>query len=164
MIKISPANAAGTTWKSFDVKIANLSKIPACILHSAYVNLYFDAIVKLSAFREDSVKEMYAMSYSARDTLNDYENSNENRNGEVVLPNQEISFVVQIPISGNKIQHLQFEYIFLPNFCYAEFEDEIFRHATKWYKQYQILKKEITLPNNQKFTATEKAVGSKRAR
>jgi len=61
MIKISPANAAGTTWKSFDVKIANLSKIPACILHSAYVNLYFDAIVKLSAFREDSVKEMYAM-------------------------------------------------------------------------------------------------------
>jgi hypothetical protein len=120
----------------YEVTIRNGRVAPVCIMHSAYINLFLDPPQRLALLGSEKSKQLFSLHYAARDTLNNYEKSNPNYNGEIVLPLQEIKFRLLIPRSdANK--SILFEYIILNDFCYNEFKAAIYRNAATWYSRYR---------------------------
>jgi hypothetical protein len=120
----------------YTVTIKNISDTPVCILHSIFINLFYDPPQQLADYKKVNSTELYSLDYAARDTSIDYEGPIDNLNGEVILPLQEIKFRLLIPDS-NKDKKLQFEYVRIVHFCYPEFKNEIFKDATTWHRKYK---------------------------
>jgi hypothetical protein len=125
----------------YEVRIINGREDPVCIMHSAYINLLFDPPQRLALLKRDKSIEIFSLHYVARDTLNNYENSNPSYNAEPILPYQEIKFRLFIPKSEHD-KRILFEYMILPDFCYRDFKRAIFANTATWYEKYQ--KKEAT--------------------
>jgi hypothetical protein len=119
----------------YEIVIKNVKVDPVAVLHSAYISLIYDPPQRLSILKNNDLYEDVSLHWSAKDTLNDYENSNPNYNAEVILPTQELKFRVYIPKSSRD-KRLLLEYINVPNFCFKEFKQAIFKNATTWYTQF----------------------------
>jgi hypothetical protein len=129
----------------YEVLVKNSSRNPICVTHSAYINLFYDPPVRLALFKKEKTYDVFSLHYSAKDTANDYENSNPNFNAEIILPLQEIKFRVFVPLSG-ETKRILFDYIVLPDFCYMDFRQAIYTNATTWYKKYEMKEIEVDLP------------------
>ena len=142
IITKKPDSIKGYSLYHFEIK--NLYFSPVCIIHSAYINLFEDPPQVLALFKKDT-NDIFSLAYTARDTLNNYENTNPNRNGEVILPLQSIRFSLLIPDSKNERQ-LEFELFNLKEYCYQDFRNRIFANATNWYQQYTPRNRLVKLP------------------
>jgi hypothetical protein len=123
----------------------NNAEIPACLLHSTYINLGFQPAPKLALSTKDTPAELFSLLYTTRDTLNDYENTNSNFNGEPILPRQKIEFDLFIPKGSTKERYLKFDYLYVPDFCYEDFKKKIFKNASTWHEKYRKISNQITL-------------------
>jgi hypothetical protein len=132
-------------YSLYTVIMKNVSDTPICILHSIFINLFYEPPQKLAVADKTKSADIYSLEYSARDTLFDYEGSINNFNGEIILPLQEIKFKLLL-LRTNKERELKFEYVQIENFCYPEFKNEIFKNATQWYKKYKRIQRIIELP------------------
>ena len=148
-VKISRLPDTVKNNELYEVSIYNLRSVPICILHSAYINLVsLPPAQRLAAATEVNGRKMVSLHNSARDTLNDYENTNPNYNAEPILPMQFIRFLMLVPKSS-KPKRLLIEYYALPDFCYADFKKAIFDNAATWYEGYTKRQFEIDLPQQE---------------
>ena len=145
VIRVSNVKTADKRYSLHNVQIFNISKTPVCILHSTYINLIYDPPQKLALFDKSAPAESFSLLYSAKDTLNDYENTNDNFGGEPILPNQKIEFRILIPRQKTNKKYLEIDYLFMPDFCYVNFRDELFKNASLWHKKYVKLRETIKL-------------------
>jgi hypothetical protein len=112
---ISKAQSTETINDLYNVRILNVKKDPVCIMHSAYINLFFDPPQRLAVFRTEKSFDIFSLHWAANDTLyDDYEN--DNYDAEVILPLQEINFRLFIPHS-TRDKRMVIEYIDLPDYC-----------------------------------------------
>lgn len=130
----------------YNVTMKNFSDTPVCILHSIFINLFYDPAQQLAVIHSTSSAEFYSLSYSAKDTTIDYEGPINNFNAEIILPLQEIKFRLLLSSTSNKVTSLEFEYARIANLCYPEFKQAIFRDATQWHKKYKRIQRAIALP------------------
>lgn len=128
------------------VEIKNLSDTPLVILHSVFINLIDNFPQALAPQSEERSKEIYSLSYAAKDTSYDYEGPIVNFNGEAILPLQSIRFELLVPKSERE-KKLEFEYLYFPDFCYKDFRQSVFRNASQWYRKYKRVKVAIDLKN-----------------
>ncbi|MDP4260059.1 MAG: hypothetical protein Q8937_17670 [Bacteroidota bacterium] len=148
LVRISRMKTKDTKLLLYQVYMLNVSETPICILHSAYISLFDNPPQRLAVFKKDTNTELFSLLYTARDTMNDYENTNDNYEGEPILPRQVIEFRILMPNQMAKKKYIQFDYMYLPDFCYKSFEEEMFKNLTLWHKKYAKLIIKTILPSN----------------
>jgi len=132
-----------SSYVIYKITLRNFTKSPVCVLHSIFINLFNSAPQQLALYNKND--QFYSLSYSANDTLYDYEGPIINFNGEIILPLQQIEFKISVPFSELS-KKLQFDYFFIPDFCYLSFKKDILKNATKWHRKYKRSKKWVELP------------------
>jgi hypothetical protein len=145
LLHVAKANSEEPGYLLYNVTAYNVSTSPICIMHSTYISLFTGTAQRLALFNKDWPSDLYNLTYVARDTLNDYEGTNDSYNGEIILPHQHIEFSLLVPLRSGKKKSLQFDYLYLPDLCYSSFVKEIFKDATKWHRNYRKFKKVVEL-------------------
>ena len=130
----------------YEIIIGNRRQIPICMMHSAYIFLLYDPPARLALFKKEKTYDVFSLHYSVKDAANDYENSNPNYNGEVILPLQEIKFRIFVPLS-HEPKRILFDYIVLPDYCFKDFKQAIYANAATWYNKYKMKQIDMDLPS-----------------
>jgi len=123
-------------FSTYLISIQNLRRTPVCIMHSIFMHLIESPAQELAVFQNDGSTELYSLEYTMRDTLYDYGGPIQNFNGEIILPRQQIKFRLAL-LSSNLDKKLKFEFFPVPEFCYPDFKNAIFKNATVWYQKYK---------------------------
>jgi hypothetical protein len=137
-------DAAAQKFGIYQIVIKNRSDSILCILHSLTLTLTESQPQVLAMPDKNPDNDDFSLQYSADDTGRAYEV--EPYLGEVVLPGQSLVFKVQPLFSDpQKPARLSFEYIYLNDFCYGRFLDEM-KKVGSWYKKYSRSEAVVKIP------------------
>ncbi|HXB31870.1 MAG TPA: hypothetical protein VNV35_00550 [Puia sp.] len=145
-IDISADTLKGKNFAVYNICISNFGDSIVCILRSPTIVLGVGFPPQDLAVRvKDSVKELYELEYSARDTNYNYEGPI--YHGVIILPRQALYFKIRIPFS-TKDQLLSVEYTKVYDLCYRDFVSGMI--GAPWLKKYHVNSKMIAIPSKGK--------------
>jgi len=128
----------------YNITVFNNSTHPICILYSASLFPLNIETANLVPLKKNSEANLFSLTYCAHDTIYDDMAENWNLNAYIILPLQELKFIISIPNSA-KNGDFKVDYIILGDLRYNEFHNSIFSNAALWYKQYSRLEKHLPI-------------------